>query len=483
MVMNYQPQKFPLNIVGGSTFSRYPKITDEKTVNMIVTTDGEIKALVDNSGYCKEISFITGEEPREVYLSERLNKTIAVIGRNVYAIDPSLTYNIVGELDTFNSPVYITENLAGQIGIVDNLALYIYNYNNDTFTRVDIPDVTPSYISFLDTYYLITDSNRNFWQISESNDGYSYNALMIGYLQTAPDQLQAVVPLNRTVWVMGKTVCELWNDNPTGYNASGVGNPVSFPFQRNNSVAINYGVLSVPTICSGFSILIWLAFNSVAGPTVVYTEGGAVKELSSDGLDYILKNIIQFPEQSVATLREENGHMIYQITFYNSVDNLSIQYDFSSKLWTHCTDERQNFHIMKRLVYFNNQYYFINFDSENPGFYLLSALLNTYDGENIPRIRICPPFRYKDKKFITKQVELQMEQGESSAPHYIDLSLSKDGGERFGNSVRYTMLPSGYRKGQVHFWNLGMANDLRLKFEFLTYGRFVILDGTVEIIV
>ena len=480
-MMGNEPQTVSLGIVGGSTFARHPKITNERTVNMMVTTDGEIKALVDNSGYCKEIQFTTGLEPRALYVSERLNAMVAVFGRNVYVIDVTLSYRIVGQLDTFNSPVYITENLAAQIGIVDNLALYIYNYNNDTFTRVDIPDVTPAYISFLDTYYIITDSNRNFWQISESNDGYSYNALMVGYLQSAPDQIQAVVPLNRTLWVMGKTVSELWNDNPTGYNASGLGNPVSFPFQRNNSLLINYGVLSVPTICNEFSLLIWLGFNAKAGPTVVYTEGGNVKELSTDGLDFILKNIIQFPEQSVATLREENGHIIYQLTFYNVVDNLSIQYDFSSKLWTHCTDESQNFHIMKELAYFNNQYYFINFDSQSPALYLLSARINTYDGENIPRIRICPPLRYKDKKFVVKQLELEMEQGESSANHYIDLSLSKDGGERFGNRVRYTMFPSGNRKGQVHYWNLGMANDLRLKFEFLSPGRFVVLDGNAEI--
>jgi len=480
MVMSNTPQTIPIKIVGGSTFARYPKITNEKTVNMMVTSENDIKALVDNSGYCKDIDFVPGE-PRALYVSVRLNSLIAVIGNVVYAITPSLDFHEVGLLDSFKGDVYITENLASQIGIVDNLALYIYNYSNNTFVRVDIPDVTPAYIAFLDTYYIVTDSNRNFWQLSNSDDGYTYNALMIGFLQTAPDELQAVVPLNRTLWVMGKKVSELWNDNPTGYNASGIGNPVSFPFQRNNSISINYGVLSVPTICVGFDRLIWLAFNAEAGPTIVYTEGGPVKDLSTDGLDYILKNIIRFPEQSSATLREENGHIIYQLTFFNPMDNLSIQYDFSSELWSHCTDERQNFHIMKELAYFNNQYYFINFDETDPGLYLLSAQLTTYNGANIPRIRICPPLQYKDKKFVVKQVELQMEQGESDDERQIDLSLSKDGGERFGNKVRYTMLPVGHRKGQVHFWNLGMANDLRLQFEFLSPGRFVVIDGTAEI--
>lgn len=480
MVMSNQFQSIPIGIVGGTNFARYDKITNEKTVNMMVTTANEVKCLVDNSGYCKDISFLSGLQPRALYVSVRLNQMIAVIGRYVYAIDAQLHYQEIGVLSTFTGPVYITENLASQIGIVDNLALYVYNYSVFTFTRIDIPDVTPAYISFLDTYFIITDSNRNFWQISNSDDGTTYNALMVAFLQTAPDELQAVVPLSRTLWVMGKKISELWNDNPTGYNASGIGNPVSFPFQRNNSLAINYGVLSVPSICVGFNMLVWLAYNAVSGPTIVYTEGGQVKDLSSDGLDYLLKNVIEFPEQSYATMRQENGHIIYQITFYNPDDNLSIQYDFSSKLWTNCTDENQNFHIMKELVYFNNNQYFINFDQNNPGLYLLDAQLTSYDGAEIPRIRVCPPIRFQDKKFVIKEVELVMEQGENSSSRYVDLSLSKDGGERFGNWNRYEMLPVGYRKGQVHFRNLGLANDLRLQFMFLSHDRFVVLDGTAR---
>jgi len=472
--------RIPINIVGGTNFARYPKITDEKTVNMMVTMSNDIATLVDNSGYCEQIHF-PGGEPRALYVSTRVNEIISVVGNIVYVIDSNFGFRSVGRLDTFDGAVYIAENLAGQIGIVDGLSLYVYNYNLNTFARVSIPDVTPSYIAYLDTYFIITDANNAQWQISGSNN-VKFDPTMIAFLQTAADNLQAVVPLNRTLWVMGKKVSELWNDNTTGYNASGVGNPVSFPFQRNNSIAINYGVLSVPTICSEFQILVWLGYNASSGPTIVYTTGGAPEELSNDGLDYILKNVIQNPEMSWATLRKENGHIIYQITFNHPNDNLSIQYDFSSRLWSNATDENQNFHIMKRTVFFNEQQYFINFDEQNPGLYLLSANLNTYNGNIIPRIRICPPIRHNDDTLIVRNIELQMEQGNPSEFKYIDMSISKDGGERFGNTLRYTMLPSGYRKGRINFWNLGLANDLRLQFQFLSPGRFVVQGATAEII-
>ena len=475
-------QSIPIKIVGGTNFARYPKISTEKTVNMMVTTSNEIEALVDVAGYCKKISFYPNGQPRALYNSTRLAAMIAVIGNTVYVINVVLGYTKVGVLETFTGAVYIAENLNGEIGIVDGLTLYVYNYNANTFQVVNIPDVSPAYISFLDTYFIITDTNQNQWQISNSDQGTMYNPLMIAFLQTQADLIQAVIPLNRTLWVMGKKVSELWNDNPTGYNASGLGNPVSFPFQRNNSIAVNYGVLSVPTICSAFQMLVWLAYNDTSGPTVVYTTGGNPEELSTDGLDYVLKNVINFPSQSYATLRKENGHIIYQLTFYNPSDNLSIQYDFSSKLWTNCTDENQNFHIMKQLVFFQNQQYFINFDENNPALYLLDSELTTYDGAIIPRIRVCPSIRNADKLLIVRNIELQMEQGISDDFRYIDLSISKDGGERWGNWVRYQMMPVGDRKGQVNFWNLGMANDLRPQFMFLSPGRFVVLGATARVL-
>lgn len=475
------PQQAPIKMVGGTNFARYPKITNEQTVNMMVTTSGDISTLVDNSGYCLDIPFAIGQ-PRTMYVSTRLGQTIVVISNIVYLINSNLGSRVIGNLETFNGPVFITENLASQIAFVDGLLLYIYNYSANTFTEHSIADTVPSYISFLDTYFIITDSVHNNWRIS-GNNNITFDALMTAALQTSADTIQAVVPLNRTLWVMGTKVSELWNDNPTPYSNAGGGSPVSFPFQRNNSLSINYGVLSVETICSDFDRLVWLAYNAASGPTVVFTTGGKPEDLSTDGLDYVLKNVINFPQKSVATLRQESGHIIYQLTFYDPSDNLSIQYDFSSKLWTNVTDENQNIHILKKTGYFNGQQYFINFDQKHPGFYLLSPELTTYNGAVIPRIRIPPPIRFNDKTFVVKNIEIQMEQGQSTDARYIDMALSKDGGERFGNFYRYQMLSSGYRKGQVNIgWNLGLANDLRMKFVFLSKGRFVVQGATANIL-
>lgn len=474
-----QTKTIPLSIVGGTNFSRYPKMSTAETINMMVTGDEKTRALVPYAGYTQVISFPAGE-PRETYGSTRIEESVTVIGANVYLVDNDLGYRLIGQLDSFEGPVYISENQNSQIGIVDGLALYVYNYLFNTFTRIDIPGIIPSYIDFLDTYTIITDTNRGIFILSAPNDMTSYSALDEATIQTEADQLQAVVRLDRTLFVMGKKATELWNDQPN-QSLQGLGT-VSFPFKRNNTFSIDYGCLSQQTIASAFQMLVWLGFNTNSGPTIVYTTGGKPKELSTEGLDYLLRNLVA-PEQSSAFLYKDNGHIMYQITFYNPEDDLTIVYDFNSELWYYATDPKMSHYIAKRVVSFNNNFYFINYDTNNPGLFEMSVNILTYNGETIQRVRITDPIRFNDKKFMTNRVEIQMEQGQSSDYRRIDLAASFDGGESFQyGSQPFVCQELGHRIGQVRWWKLGLGNDLTLKFQFWSQGRFVVISGEMDII-
>jgi hypothetical protein len=65
-------------------------------------------------------------------------------------------------------------------------------------------------------------------------------------------------------------------------------------------------------------------------------------------------------------------------------------------------------------------------------------------------------------------------------PEAIDLSISRDGAESFGNSVRYTMNPTGRKRSRLIFQRLGQANDFTPLIRFIGYGRFVAFDGVLE---
>lgn len=469
----------PLEMVGGTNFSRYPKMGNETTMNMMVTGEKGSQALVPYAGWKQVIDFIRGK-PREVYSSTRLSEVISIISNNVYIINNQFGFRLIGQIQTFLGPVYVTENQNSQLGIVDGLFLYVYNYSNFTFTQISIPNILPAYISFLDTYAIVTDTNRGIFILSAPNDMTSYSALDEATIQTEGDQLQAVVRLDRTLWVMGKKATELWNDQPRN-SLQGLG-VVDFPFQRNNTFSIDYGCLSQQTIASAFQMLVWLAFNTNSGPTIVYTTGGKPQELSTEGLDYLLGNLVA-PEMSTAFLYKDNGHIMYQITFYNPDDDLTIVYDFNAKLWYYATDKNLSHYPANRVVSFNRNFYFINFDENSPGLFEMSVNILTYGGDTIQRVRITPPIRFNDKKFILNRVELEMEHGESQDYRRIDLAASFDGGESFQYGDEPLVLQQqGHRIGQARWWKLGLGNDIRLKFEFWSKGRFVITNAEMDVI-
>lgn len=59
----------------------------------------------------------------------------------------------------------------------------------------------------------------------------------------------------------------------------------------------------------------------------------------------------------------------------------------------------------------------------------------------------------------------------------VDLSMSRDGGQSYGNAIPYILNSNGERINKLMWWNLGLANDLIYKFQFYGFGRFICYDG------
>jgi hypothetical protein len=485
-------KEMPLKIVGSSTFGRYPKISSEKTYNMF-ESDGW---LVPYSGYEKVRQHPLGLEGRGIFYSSILDDMIAVFDAIVYRLNvvytPSSTNPFsfnpvkVGTLDTDVGDVYITENNGGQVAISDNINIYIYSANGATPFQKATLDFIPGYITFHDTRFLCavrSDPTRgnatNTWRLSDFNNGLSWpnDAAHVGLLQTKPDNVVAVVRFpsrGNMIFVMGATVTEPWFD--VGYQL--------FPYQRNTSFNIDYGCVSPATIASMDEVVVWLGKNEKSGPVILVSDGGPPEKISTDGIDYLLSNI-DAPADSEAFIYRQDGHLFYHINFYT--DNFSLYYDFNTKQFYNASDENMNYFIAKDVAFYNNQYYFV---SRNNGFlYAFDTIYTTYDGEEIPRIRTCNTIRFQDYFRVT-DLGFTIEQGVTNYDYQVngtpilprvDLSISTDGGESFGNYISQTLNPIGKKINKLQWWQLGMANDFTPQFRFWGMGRFVVNNGIVNI--
>ena len=531
-------QEIPVVMAGGSKFGRYSKINNSQTWNMIVSDGG----LVDYAGYKNLLELLPDSPGRGIYSSARGNFMIIVLGADVYRINyidqNTLEAVAVGILTTTSGDVFISENNNAQICITDLSHLYVYKYAAPVSFHVSgvnftpFPILTPGYISFQNGRMIIADLDTNLWYLSGINDAEMWNTssavpnhAYVGSLQTKPDTMQAVVPLpggGNNIMVFGRTVIEQWQD---------VGAAL-FPYQRSSSLNIDYGCLNASSIAALDNYIVWLAANEQGGPTIMVTNGGREEDISTDGIDFKLANITD-PTNCTGFLFRQDGHLIYQFTF--PTNNISYIYDFNTKLFFNVSDENENYHPARNVVFFHNDYYFASLKGGNV--YRMGTQYTTYDYgsdnvQQIPRIRITEPFRLPTQRmFIMKSFGFTIENGQQNyyqtytterhitdseeksisteseiiicteneteigtegsgydetftyvlSPANVDLSVSRDGGASFGNSWRLDMNQTGNRKSRMIWQRLGQANDVTLQIRFNGPIRFIAFDGLLQV--
>src|ERR1700728_1069497 len=346
-----QSQQVPVNLVGSSIFGRYPKISAEKTYNMFISTSGENEWLVNYAGWKKIIDLSDNGEGRAVFRSIRNNIVVAVVGNVVWAIDSGFDYNFVGTILSSSGDVFIDENLSDQICIVDGLNAYIYNPLMGSLTIQSLnSNLLPNYVIYHNTFFIFgnatTTGNGAKWYVYSFESATTITETSELALQTKPDYAIAVQRLpgqSNNIIVFGTSVSEIWT------NVGGLSN-----YQRNSSVSVDYGCLSPSTIASSDKYVIWLGVNESNSPVItLFSPSTGSQSISTDGIDYQL-GLLKYPEQSTAFFYRDDGHLFYQITFYNAADNLSLIYDVDTKKFFHVSDWNLNYHPARNVVYFNN---------------------------------------------------------------------------------------------------------------------------------
>lgn len=473
----------PINITGSNTFGRYPWMSSSQTFNMIVSD----QTLVPFGGYKRVVKINPTGIGRGIYSSNKLNKMFAVIDDGIYTFNTSLSKVLVGNTATTSGDVFISENNAGQVAFSDSLNLYIYDNNTNIITRLLGGGSQPAQLGFVPGYltyqngrFISPDLSSNQWRLSDPNQAdmishWPPDTRHVGAIQTKPDTSVACIRFpgrGNLLLAFGETVAEHWTD--MGLNL--------FPYQRSQNSNLDYGCLNPATIAESENHVCWLAVNEKSGPTIMYTDGGDINHLSTDGIDFKLANLTD-PGNSYGFMVMLDGHLFYVITFVT--DKITYAYDFNVKAFYTLTDENFSYFIAKRVAFFNDQYYFVSINDGN--LYQLGTQFETYDYGNgkvreIPMVRIISEFRLPDQSyFIAGYTGFKIESGIASTEQRVDLSISRDSGVSFGN-VQSMILPTlGNRLNKLMWWNLGMANTMTLQFRFYGLKRFLAVDGILGV--
>lgn len=485
-------QSVPVNVVGSSMFGRYPKISLEKTYNMFISDDW----LITYAGFKNVLDIFSAGEGRGLFHSIRGDFSIIVISSSVYKVFPSLATQFIGNIDTSSGEVSIDENLSRQIAIVDTQSMWIYNYDNNTLTKQTLmfnsQIITPNYVCYHNTFFLIASSpgtiNSQNWYAFEFDTPNTVKLNKQFSLQTKPDEAIAVQRIpgrGNNVIVFGSSVAEVWTQ---------VGDVDNY--RRVQSFNIDNGCVSVSTIAGNDTYVCWLAKSENNSPSISWTDGASVNRISTDGIDYLLQTLKR-PDKSTAFFFRQDGHLFYQLTFFDPEDNLSLVYDFNTSKFFNLSDENLNYHPARQTAYFNGNIYFVSLNSASLYQMGTEFVSYNYDIENdaqgdvIPRIRICKSIRQEDSsRFRVGKLILWIEQGvtdfvtlgsDNLNNPRVDFSFSKNGNQSFSNIVGKNLNTQGNYINQMTWWRMGQANEFTTQFRFWGMQRFVVYNATLEV--
>lgn len=532
----------PVDIVGSSIFGIYPTISVARTYNMYISYNGDKTEewLVNFPGYKALLALFEEKlEGRGIFYSVRGGFFLAVIEATVWRINLlSEIPTQLGVIGTNSGEVFFDENLSGQICFVDGQVAYIYNYPLAAgaiapAVYTGVPGDThfqPNYVSYQNTYFIfgnsLTTTSGSQWVIFQQNladSPYSLAWVQTLALQTKPDFAKAALRIpgkGNNIIVFGSTVAELWTNIP-GLQI----------YQRNSSINIDFGAASVSTIAANDEVIAWLGINEKSSVALMAMKGGGAGRISTDGLDHLLERV-KVPQNSTAFLYRQGGHLFYVLTFFDPKDNFSIMYDFTNDRIYDLTDWDFSAFPARQTIYFNNKTLFISF--KDGQIFELSTDYTQYDifandpvsvdidqVYDIPRIRVTSTYRPKNRpeKFKINLFTFIIESGTTPQAYdtpicfgyiltedtnqiiytedglpilveggycyfnkpRVDVTLSKNGGITFSNTVSYNLKATGQFKNQPRFINLGYAQQICYQLRFWGQGRFVVKNGTMEI--
>jgi hypothetical protein len=265
----------------------------------------------------------------------------AVVGENVYFIDPNWVWTLLGSLVTqANTPVSMADN-GVDIIIVDNspqgyqIALPVAatsltlagNYvpagqPNPSFTQLGDPNFFGSTrADFLNGFLIFNKPGTSDWYSSTLDTIEPFNALFVGAKTGWPDNILCVIAVEDQVLVLGPQKSEPWYDAGT----------VPFPFQEVPQTIIEQGCAAPYSVAKMDTFAYWLS-QSPEGARMVMKCGAqnVAQRISNHGVE---QEFLKYPrvDDAIGSVYQIEGHSFYKLHFPTA--DKTWGYDQATEQW------------------------------------------------------------------------------------------------------------------------------------------------------
>lgn len=409
----------------------------------------------------------------------------AIVGQNVYYVDPNWNYNLLGQIGNAMTPVSMADNGTNAVLVDNSPTGYSITLQGKVWNGA-IYDPTGTFVGsprvdYVDTYLTFSMPGTNEWTCS-LNLEVAFNALQVASKSSYPDAILTHAVNLRQVWLLGaQQSSEVW------YLAG----TTPFPFNEWPNTFVPYGCAATYSLARGDQNLFWLSRNKDGECIVVMTEGYGVQAVTTRPLEYRFTN---FPTvaDAIAYFYQQGGHSFYVIHFPTADESWA--YDLATKQW------HQRISIDNNGVFHREKVAFHAYVSSNGGYpdtnvgqdwstgqlYAIGQKTFTDNGMPIPFIRSFPHVTDKLRELTAAAFVADISTGMQAGTTEIDVNLSpwnagwnagfgplvvegapriamrvsKDGGATWGNYRPKGFVSAGRYRSMMRWRGLGMGRDL-----------------------
>jgi|ERR1043166_2095334 hypothetical protein len=473
-------KSFDFPIVGSFHADKITKISAERTINWyeVMHPFGKKQTALHPTQGTKlqtQIGILGGPVRGSLVVSGNIptdDKAYFCSNNQLFQMDTSFIVTQLGP-GTFGTTTGYVDIAANQTQIVfiDGVTGFLWDTVTSTLSPIAFPaGVIPNSITYMDGYFIITDSVTNRFYVSALDNGATWNALSFASINSSPTFAKGVMRLKRRLFIFGTIITEVWLDAGTS----------NFPFRRDNNLLFEHGLESQGSLVEGFDRVFYLSRDEGGVGAIKMIEGTVPEDISTYEIDNAIQALSQ-TNLAVGMVYKIDGIIFYKITvggrtFVYNVTMSSAQ----NRIWHEEEMLDGSRHIANTHIFFNNAHYIGAYNSANLYQYATNFLDN--NGEAIHRTRISHVLSNDTYKRIRiDRLQIDMLQGvgipgtdntdfdallaNKDQNPTLKLSISADGG------VTYLQLPDaeiGKTGNRIHrtIWRtLGVRYDHIVKVE------------------
>lgn len=267
-------------------------------------------------------------------------------------------------------------------GLCDGTSMFIINEGTDVpadiFTLVTDVNAPPSplHIAAFGSRFVVSSANSTQFQLTQVNLGGPYNPNTV--FTTAEQAIFAqesglirqMAVLYNNLFIFTDFTTGVWSNTFSYFSSTDITS--AFPFKKNTSYNLDYGIADPNSLDVDFGMMVWLGKNRSGLVTFLMSNGQSATPISTQALNTLLQRIANesginslLQLDTVGFLYQYEDTVFYRVSIgpyvnYQTLDrdslSVTMEYGFDTKTWHRCIELNGERNIVEEHEFFANMH-------------------------------------------------------------------------------------------------------------------------------